>query len=142
MGGWAGTEGRVWSLLQANICYLSSASQKKSVRLWGMVAISPISVAVPARSLLAWRGTWVWFGGSAFLVTHQSCRIPWGKSEWGPVPGSWHWTVHSLEGLEGLRRQVAPQKSENKTKTTVAGAISSMEVRVGIPLLPFLSLGE
>lgn len=49
-----------------------------------------------------------------------------------------------VEGLEGLRRQVAPQKSENKTKTktTVAGAVSSMEVRVGIPLFPFFSLGE
>lgn len=39
---------------------------------------------------------------------------------------------------------MAPQKSENKTKTktTVAGATSSMEVRVGIPLFPFFSLGE
>lgn len=56
-GGRVGTEGKVWSLFQAKIGDLSSVSQKKSVCLWGMVAISPISVAVPARSLLAWLGT-------------------------------------------------------------------------------------
>lgn len=139
-----GTEGRVWSLFQAKICDLSSVSQKKSVCLWGMVTISPISIAVSARSLLAWLGTWVWFGGSAFLVTHQSCRIPWGKSGDQSQAAGTGLTVHPLEGLEGLRRQGAPQKSENKTKTktTVAGAVSSMEVRVGIPLFPFFSLGE
>lgn len=39
-------------MFQARICYLSSVLHKPECVLWGMVATSPINIAVPARSLL------------------------------------------------------------------------------------------
>lgn len=50
------------------------------------------------------------------------------------------WRGGGTRGIE--ETSGTPKVRKQNKKTTVAGAVSSMEVRVGIPLFPFFSLGE
>lgn len=122
-------------MFQAKICHFSSVLHKPECVCGGWWPPSHQRWRPRQIPLRVWLGTWVWFGGSAFLAPHQRCRIPWDKRDQSQAAGTElptpPWRGVGTTGIE--ETSGTPKTRKQNKNTTVAGAVSSAEVRVGTP---------